>query len=158
MSELRISRISLVPGIGGFWVNDQPAIQMGAEPDGFFFKGKPVSPGFSSIREPSVAYCVMVELDYGQMAYGDCDTVLNAGYAGRPRPLRTENIPRMAELFAFMYDGKAFNGFRDAVALLDQMELERDVATPVAYGVSQALLSAAALTRRITMAEVLKDE
>src|SRR5690606_5425537 len=48
--------------------------------------------------------------------------------------------------------------FRDAVALLDQMELERDVATPIAYGVSQALLSAAALTRRITMAEVLKDE
>lgn len=158
MSDLQIKRISLVPGIGGFWVNDQPAIQTGAEPDGFFFKGKPVSPGFTSIREPSIAYCVMVELGDGLMAYGDCVTVLNAGYAGRPRPLRTENLPQAAKTLSRLFDGKTFRGFRDAAALLDDLGLEKDQATPIAYGVSQALLSAAAISRRATMAQVLKDE
>lgn len=158
MSDLKIKRISLVPGIGGFWVNDQPAIQTGAEPDGFFFKGKPVSPGFSSIREPSIAYCVMVELADGLMAYGDCVTVLNAGYAGRPRPLRTENLPQAATTLSGLFDGKTFRGFRDAAALLNDLGMEKDQATPIAYGVSQALLSAAAISRRTTMAQVLKDE
>lgn len=128
------------------------------EPDGFFFKGRPVTPGFDSIREPSVAYCVMVELADGSMAYGDCVTVLNAGYAGRPRPLRVENMPQAAKALARLYDGKSFQGFRDAVALLDDLGLERDQATPIAYGVSQALLSATAISRRATMAHVLKDE
>src|SRR5690606_15089172 len=133
---MHISKISLVAGVGGFWVNDQPAIQMGAEPDGFFFKGSPISPGFSSIREPSVAYCVMIELADGQVAYGDCVTVLNAGYAGRPLPLRPDNMPRVAGMLSDLYDGKTFRGFRDSAALLEDMGLERDIATPIAYGVS----------------------
>src|SRR5690606_12110914 len=103
-------------------------------------------------------YCVMIELADGLMAYGDCVTVLNAGYAGRPRPLRAENMPQAAKALGRLYDGKAFTGFRDSVALLDELDLEGDQVTPIAYGVSQALLSATALSRRTTMAQVLKDE
>ncbi|MFW7343355.1 methylaspartate ammonia-lyase [Pollutimonas sp. H1-120] len=158
MQDLEIRKVTLVPGIGGFWVNDQPAIQTGAEADGFFFKGKPVTPGFSAIREPSVAYCIMVELADGRVAYGDCVTVLNAGYAGRPPPLRTENLPRVEAALAAMYNAKKFKGFRQAAALLDDLDLEKELLTPVAYGMSQALLSAAALAKHTIMAQILIDE
>lgn len=158
MNTIEIARVRVVQGIGGFWVNDQPAIQMGAEPDGFFFKGSPVSPGFSSIREPSVAYCIVIELSDGQMAFGDCVTVLNAGYAGRPRPILAENLDAVQKTLSSAYEGKRFSGFREAAALLDNLDLDADVARPVAFGVSQALLSAAALASRSLMAGVLTRE
>ncbi|HWL30223.1 MAG TPA: methylaspartate ammonia-lyase [Burkholderiaceae bacterium] len=158
MNQIEIAKIKVVPGIGGFWVNDQPAIQTGAEADGFFFKGAPITPGFSAIREPSVAFCIIIELSDGQLAYGDCTTVLNAGYAGRPRPLRADDLPRVQAALAAKFEGRKFAGFRTAAALLDELELERDLLTPVAFGVSQALLSAAALASRKLMARVLMDE
>ena len=46
-----VKRVSVAPGIGGYWVNDQAAVQGGASPDGFFFEGAPVTPGFKRIRE-----------------------------------------------------------------------------------------------------------
>ncbi len=156
--DIPIARISLALGIGGFWVNDQPAIQAGAEPDGFFFRGNPLSQGFEAIREPSVAYCVSIELAGGQLAYGDCTTVLNAGYAGRPQPLRAANLPRVQADLKAAFDGKSFPSFRDAAKCLETLELEQTLAIPVAFGVSQALLSAAAVVRGVTMAQVLMDE
>lgn len=154
---MRIKRATLVAGIGGYWVNDQPAVQGGAKKDGFFFKGEPVTPGFRAIREPSVAYCVSVELDDGQHAHGDCVTVFNAGCAGRPQPLRSENLPRIQEAVAALFDGRSFAGFREAAGALDRLSPE-NWAAPVAFGVSQALLSAAALERGVCMARVLMDE
>lgn len=146
-----------MPGIGGYWVNDQPAVQQGAVRDGFFFKGEAVTPGFEAVREPSVAYCVSLELDDGQIAYGDCTTVFNAGCAGRPQPLRAANLPRISQAAAGLFDGRAFEGFRPAAAVLDQLPGET-WNLPVAFGLSQALLSAAALAKRTTMAQVLMDE
>lgn len=84
--------------------------------------------------------------------------MLNAGYAGRPRPLREADIPRVQAALSVSFEGKVFEGFRAAAALLDGLELERDLLTPVAFGVSQALLSAAALAWRKPMAQVLRDE
>jgi methylaspartate ammonia-lyase len=100
----------------------------------------------------------MIELADGRVAYGDCVTVLNAGYAGRPPPLRTENLPRVEAVLAAAYNAKKFKGFREAAALLDDLNLEKELLTPVAFGVSQALLSAAALTKHTIMAQVLIDE
>ena len=158
MSEFRIKRVQLVAGVGGFWVNDQPAIQTGATADGFFFNGRPVSPGFSAIREPSTAYCVMLELEDGQIAYGDCVTVLNLGYGGRPLPLKQEDMPAVQNALAELFVGQAFTSFRSAAQALEAPEFRNVINRPVAYGVSQALLSAAALSQHTTMASVLMDE
>lgn len=158
MAEIDIKRVSIVQGVGGFWVNDQPAIQLGAEPDGFFFKGDAVSPGFTRIREPSIAYCVMIELADGQFAYGDCVTVLNLGYGGRPLPITPEQLPALRKLASQLFDGKQFGSFREAAAVLDGQEHQEVFTRPVAYGISQALLSAAALSTHTTMARVLMRE
>ncbi len=158
MVEIDIKRITLVQGIGGFWVNDQPAIQLGAAADGFFFKGPAQSPGFSAIREPSVAYCVMLELADGQFAYGDCVTVLNLGYGGRPMPLSAGDLPLVQKTLSALFDGRKFGGFRAAATMLESEDLQEVIVRPVAFGVSQALLSAAALSARTTMARVLMRE
>jgi methylaspartate ammonia-lyase len=154
---LHIKRISLVAGIGGYWVNDQPAVQGGAQRDGFFFKGAPLTPGFRAVREPSVAYCVSLELDDGQLALGDAVTVFNAGCAGRPQPLREEHLPQAQDALARLFDGTSFAGFREAAARLRELPMHT-WQLPVAFGASQALLAAAALTRRVPMAAVLMDE
>jgi methylaspartate ammonia-lyase len=157
-SPLRISRIVLSLGAGGYWVQDQEAIQAGAKQDGFLFEGTPVLPGFRAIREPSIAYCVSLVLDDGQVAYGDCLSVFNAGHAGRPPPLREENIQRVREALSSTFIGRSFIGFRDACAALGQVQLETSLLTPVAFGVSQALLHATGIVRRMPMAKVLMAE
>ncbi|MBK8322966.1 MAG: methylaspartate ammonia-lyase [Betaproteobacteria bacterium] len=157
VSAIDIRCITFAEGIGGYWVNDQPAVQAGATRDGFFFKGDPVTPGFKAIREPSTAYCVTVELADGQLAYGDCVTVFNAGCAGRPRPLRAAHLPTVQEECGRLFDGKSFKGFRDAADALSGLSQE-SWTLPVAFGISQALLSAAALHKRVPMARVLMDE
>lgn len=155
---LEIARICLVPGVGGYWSQDQAAVQMGAEVDGFFFVGEPVTPGFEAIREPSDAYCVLLELVDGQVAYGDCLTVFNAGHAGRPPPLLRKELPRAQAAVSVVYDRQKFRGFRDAAARLEFLDVEPDIAIPVAYGVSQALLCAASLANHTTMMRTLLHE
>lgn len=152
-----IRRMSVTAGVGGYWVNDQAAVQRGAQRDGFFFAGAPVTPGFRAVREPSTAFCISLELADGQFAYGDCVTVFNAGAAGRPAPLRAEDLPAVAAALAGAFDGRSFAGFREAAAALDGWAGAR-WRLPVAFGASQALLSACALAGGTTMTEVLRRE
>src|SRR5438034_911477 len=82
-ATVTIERVRLAAGIGGYWVQDQPAIQTQAEPDGFFFRGEPVSPGFRQIREPSEAYCVLLTLADGEPVCGDCRNNVDKAIARR---------------------------------------------------------------------------
>ena len=109
-----VKRVCVAPGIVGYWVNDQAAVQGGASPDGFFFSGAPVTPGFRRVREPSAAFCISLELDDGQVALGDCVTVFNAGAAGRPRPLDADDIGAVARALQERFEGRSFAGFRAA--------------------------------------------
>ena len=153
-----IADIRLGAGIAGFWVQDQPAVQTGAQRDGFFYEGEPVSPGFREIKEPSQAYCVMLRLADGATLLGDCLTVVDAGYAGRPAPLRHEDREAVEKVLRGHLEGKRFCSFLEAAKSLDTLELPGDTARPVAYGVSQALLAAAAHATGISMAEVVARE
>ncbi|MFQ6690360.1 methylaspartate ammonia-lyase, partial [Bordetella pertussis] len=89
---IRIEAVRVTAGIGGHWINDQMAVQTGATADGYFFEGPTSSTAFPAVRSPSVAYLVSLDLADGQTAHGDCTTVANAGYAGRPLPLRREDV------------------------------------------------------------------
>jgi methylaspartate ammonia-lyase len=156
-TTFRIASFGMVEGIGGFWIADQEAVQSGAQADGFFFKGKTTSPLFDAIRTPSVAYCIALRLQDGQRAYGDCMTVANLGLGGRPDPLRLDALPALRRKLHEKFEGATFHGFRDACALLDDWPEDLG-GRPVAYGLSQAFLSAAALSSGMTPADVLRHE
>jgi len=156
-TTFRIGGFGMVEGIGGFWIADQEAVQAGAQTDGFFFKGATSSPLFEAIRTPSVAYCIALRLQDGQRAYGDCMTVANLGLGGRPNPLRSDALPAIRRRLHERLEGATFHGFRDACRMLDDWSDDLG-GRPVAYGLSQAFLNAAALSSGMTPADVLRHE
>jgi methylaspartate ammonia-lyase len=40
-----------VPARTGFFADDQAAIRIGVETDGFAYRGAPVTPGFTAVRQ-----------------------------------------------------------------------------------------------------------
>lgn len=156
-TTFRIAGFGMVEGIGGFWIADQEAVQAGAQADGFFFKGATSSPLFEAIRTPSVAYCIALRLQNGQRAYGDCMTVANLGLGGRPDPLRADALPAIRRRLHERMEGATFHGFRDACRMLEDWPDDLG-GRPVAYGLSQAFLNAAALSSGMTPADVLRHE
>ncbi len=90
MSEMRIADVIYSIGQSGYMHRDLMAIKAGAKPDGFIFHGSPVLPGYQKIVEPGTTISVMLILDDGQTAFGDCADVILAGAAGRDRVFKAE--------------------------------------------------------------------
>jgi len=155
-----IAAVRCVANEGGFFVDDQAAIRAGAVHDGFRYVGRPLTPGFSAIRESAAAVSVLLLLDNGQVAIGDCVTVQYAGVGGRDRLLTAvEAISDIDHHVAPLLVGRSLSSFR---LLADEVEALRPhgaaLSAAVRYGVSQALLDAVSRSRRCTMAEVVRDE
>ncbi|HEY5092275.1 MAG TPA: methylaspartate ammonia-lyase [Acidimicrobiales bacterium] len=157
---MKIIDVICTPIATGFFRDDQSAIRAGRTRDGFLYSGTPVTPGFTSIREPGIAVSVVLILSDGQVALGDCAEVQYAGAGGRARlssqdelmgQLRDHVVPRLV--------GRTFEGFRPLSEEIDGLVVDGEpLATSLRYGVTQALLHAAALTSGLTMAEVVQDE
>jgi methylaspartate ammonia-lyase len=157
---VRIFDVVCTPISTGFFRDDQSAIRAGRAHDGFLYAGSPVTPGFTAIREPGVAVSVVLILDDGQVALGDCAEVQYAGAGGRAPlsslddlmgQLHTHVVPRLV--------GRTFEGFRPAAEEIDALVVDgAPLATSVRYGVTQALLHAAAQASGLTMAEVVQLE
>src|SRR5690606_16717300 len=79
-------------------------------------------------------------------------------YGGRPAPVREQDLLKTQTVLRTLYEGQSFDGFRAAAELLNSTQYQDTLVRPVAFGMSQALLSAAALSARTTMARVLLRE
>jgi methylaspartate ammonia-lyase len=157
---MRILDVVCTPVDAGFFRDDQNAIRSGLGHNGFLYEGTPVTPGFREIREAGVAVSVMLILDDGQVALGDCAEVQYAGAGGRSVPLsRAQLVEQLNSHVLPRLRGRSFEGFREAAEEIDSLELAGErLSTPLRYGVTQALLHAAALTNGETMAEVVQRE
>ncbi|NEU56447.1 methylaspartate ammonia-lyase [Halorussus sp. MSC15.2] len=155
-----IARVRAVPGASGFFFDDQRAIKRGAERDGAAYRGDPVTPGFDRVRQAGEAISVLLELDDGTVATGDCAAVQYSGAGGRDPLFRAEEfVPVVEETVADALVGRPAEAFAenaDLLADLDGPDGER-LHTAVRYGVSQALLDAAATARRATKTDALAD-
>ena len=80
---MKIIDVVCSTGRTGFYFDDQRAIKNGAEHDGFTYVGEPVTEGFTSIRQAGESISVMLILEDGQVAYGDCAAVQYSGAGGR---------------------------------------------------------------------------
>src|SRR5215472_8053803 len=89
-----IREVVCAAGRAGYFNRDLPAIKRGPTADGFAYAGAPVTPGFRQIIQPGETVSVMLVLDDGQVAFGDCVDVILAGIAGRDRVFQAaEHLP-----------------------------------------------------------------
>ncbi len=158
---MKFKQIHLVKGVGGFFFDDQEAVKMGPGRDGFSYKGTPVLPGFKSVRMPGEAISVMMELDDGQLACGDCCAVQYSGAGGRdPLFLADTYIPWIQKHLVPVLMEMDPASFKSNAETIDAMTDEdgRPIHTAIRYGVTLALLDAAALSRHETMTQTVASE
>ena len=157
---MKIVDVVCVEGLTGFFADDQAAILAGAPHDGFDYVGIPITSGFVSIREPGQSLSVMLILDNGEVAHGDCAVVQYSGVGGRDPLFNALESKSIIEQFvAPLLVGKEITDFRSIASEIDNLQFSgRRISAGIRYGVTQALLDAVAKSRAITMAEVIQDE
>lgn len=157
---MRVTRVLAVPVQGGFFTDDQAAIRGGAVRDGFGYAGAPVTPGFTRIRQPAQALSVLLVLDDGQVAHGDCAAVQYAAVGGRDPVFSAAEAAHVVEtVLVPALVGRELTTYPDLADELDAIEVDGGLLhTAIRYGVSQAALDAVARGRRVTMAEVVRDD
>jgi len=157
---MKIVDIVCASGRTGFYFDDQRAIKGGAGHDGVFYVGEPVTEGFSAIRQAGEAISVMIVLEDGQIAYGDCAAVQYSGAGGRdPLFLAKDFIPVIDTYIKPQLVGKEANDFRGLCAMMEAIQVEgKRLHTAIRYGVSQAILDAVAKATGRLMCEVVADE
>jgi methylaspartate ammonia-lyase len=157
---MKIIDIICSAGKTGFYFDDQRAIKAGAGHDGFDYVGEPVTEGFKRIRQAGESISVMFILEDGQVAHGDCAAVQYSGAGGRdPLFLASDFIPVIKNEIAPKLIGRDVNEFRPLAEELDTMELNgKRLHTAIRYGLTQAILDAAAKSNKVTMAEIIKKE
>jgi len=154
--------IDLVCSAGrtGFYFDDQRAIKQGAGHDGVFYVGAPVTEGFRSVRQAGESISVMLILEDGQVAYGDCAAVQYSGAGGRdPLFLAEDFIPVIENYIKPQLVGKEAEDFRGLCAMMEAITVEgKRLHTAIRYGLSQAILDAVAKATNRLMCEVVADE
>ncbi|MER8912078.1 methylaspartate ammonia-lyase [Mesorhizobium sp. M0854] len=156
---MQIKDVLLAPGNGAFFYDDQEAIRSGAIQDGFIYIGAPTTPGFESIRIPASSLSVGLVLTDDTVVWGDMMNVQYSGAGGRDPLFDTNQIsdltsrvvaPRLLDVDA--------SRFRNSCAKAFEPVEHQRLPLAVEYGVSQALLRAAAHLHRTTMAEIVCSE
>jgi methylaspartate ammonia-lyase len=143
MAELTIADVLAVPVTGAYFADDQAAIKAGAVRDGLAYDG--------DVRAPAEAVSVLLRLSDGHVAHGDCVSVQYSGVGGRePRLRAAELADTITREIAPRLRGRAVTGFREAGC--------EGFGAAADYGLSQALLDAAAHRAGTTMAEVIRAE
>jgi methylaspartate ammonia-lyase len=157
-----IADVLAVPVVAGFYSDDQAAIREGRSHDGFHYAGRPLTPGFHSVRQPGEALSILIVTDDGLVAHGDAASVQYSAAGGREGPLTAQAARGLvASMVAPALLGRPLDAFRPLAERLEALVAGPDAAAlpaAVRYGASQALLDAVAQTRRCTMAEVIRDE
>lgn len=147
-------------GRTGFYFDDQRAIKGGAGHDGMFYVGAPVTEGFTAVRQPGESISVMLILEDGQVAYGDCAAVQYSGAGGRdPLFLARDFIPIIDQHIKPRLVGKEADDFRGLCAMMEAIQVDgKRLHTAIRYGLSQAILDAVAKATGRLMCEVVADE
>ncbi|MCL2367119.1 MAG: methylaspartate ammonia-lyase [Oscillospiraceae bacterium] len=157
---MKIVDVICAPGRTGFFFDDQRAIKGGAQQDGSAYRGTPVTEGFTSVRQAGEAISVMLMLEDGQIAWGDCAAVQYSGCGGRdPLFLAEHFIPFIEQHLKPILAGREITTFREMAEEIEAFEVDgQRLHTAIRYGVSQALLDAVAKSKHQMMCEVIAEE
>jgi methylaspartate ammonia-lyase len=156
-----IANLITSPGLTGFFDDDQRAIKRGAGHDGFFYEGDPVTAGFRSIRMAGQSISVMLVLDDGQVAWGDCAAIQYSGAGGRYLAFVAEDfMPVINERIAPLLKDAELSEFRALADTVENLEDEpgHKIHSAIRYGVTQAILDAVAKSRHALPCEIIAEE
>ncbi|MER8786135.1 methylaspartate ammonia-lyase, partial [Mesorhizobium sp. M1006] len=156
---MQIKDVLLAPGNGAFFYDDQEAIRSGAIQDGFIYVGEPITPGFKSIRIPASSLSVGLVLTDETVVWGDMMNVQYSGTGGRDPLFDTNQISDLTSsvVVSRLLDVDTSRYLEACAKVLAPHQHER-LPLAIEYGVSQALLRAAAHLQRKTMAEIICAE
>jgi methylaspartate ammonia-lyase len=157
---MKIKNVVYAVGRSGYFNKDLKATKAGARPNGSFLEGKPLTPGYTKIVQPGFIISVMLVLEDDQIAVGECADVIFSGHAGRdPLFVPAEHMPLLESQIRQWLVGRDVSTFRSNAEEIDRFENDgRRLHTALRYGLTQALLSAAALATHGTIAEVVAEE
>lgn len=157
---MKIQHASFVPGNSSFYFDDQKAIKQGATQDGFVYVGQPLTPGFRAIRQAGECVSVLLQLEDGSVAIGDCAAVQYSGAGGRdPLFLSQQFVPFLEQHLKPLLEGRDVSAFLPNAKFFDMLEVQgQRLHTAIRYGLTQALLDATALATRRLKAEVICNE
>ncbi len=157
---MKIKDVIISKSYTGFFFDDQKAIKSGAINDGFLYVGKPTLPGFTSIRQKGEAISLQLVLENGMVGFGDCAAVQYSGTGGRdPLFLADEYIPFIEKEIKPLLIGESVDNFKTLADKYDKMTVEgKKLHTAIRYGLTQAFLSATAINKGKTMAEIVREE
>ena len=158
---MRIKKVLYAGGRTGFFFDDQQAIKAGAVADGEAYLGKPCTEGFSAVRQAGESVSVLLLLEDGQLAWGDCAAVQYSGTGGRdPLFLAQAFIPVMEAYVTPALEGAEITSFREMASRIESIITAEGARlhTAIRYGVTQALLDAVAKATGRLMCRVVADE
>ncbi|WP_434779644.1 methylaspartate ammonia-lyase [Neisseria sp. Ec49-e6-T10] len=158
---MKITQLVCSAGKTGFFFDDQKAIKTDAKADGNTYVGTPVTDGFTQIRQAGESISVMLVLEDGQVAYGDCAAVQYSGAGGRdPLFLAKDFIPVIEKEIKPLLVGKDITSFKEMAEKVDHLKTAegKQLHTAIRYGVTQAILDAVAKAQHKQMAQVIADE
>ena len=157
---MKITNLLCAPGRSGYFNKDLAAVRGGARQEGFGYIDPPVTPGFTQVVQPGEALSVMLLLEDGQVAYGDCIDVIFTGAAGRDPLFKAEQHRTVVEgTVRDLLVGRECGVFRPLAKEVEAFRVDgKPLHTALRYGISQALLHAAALAHRCTAAEIVATE
>ncbi len=158
---MHIEKVLAAPGLTGFYFDDQHAIKSGAREDGATYLGKPLTAGFTEVRQRGESLSIMLLLSDGQIAYGDCAAVQYSGADGRdPLFLAEDYLSFVEGYLAEQLLGREVSSFRELAVEFDSLVAPEgnSLHTALRYGLTQALLSAVAMKEKKLMCEVLAEE
>jgi methylaspartate ammonia-lyase len=147
-------------GRSGYFNKDLQAIRVGATPNGFSYDGAPCTPGFRRVCQPGECISVMLLLDDGQVAMGDCMDVIFTGAAGRDVLFRArDHLGALETGVRALLRHRACDTFAPLALEVDAYTHQgQRLHTALRYGITQALLHAVSLAQHCTMAEVIAHE
>ena len=157
---MKIVNAVCAPGRSGFYFDDQQAIKDGAIADGANYRGTAVTEGFKSVRQAGESISIMLVLEDGQVAFGDCAAVQYSGAGGRDPLFLADDFIKVIEEHVFpSLIGKSATHFKQLAEELEALKIAgQNLHTAIRYGVSQALLDAVAKANKMMMCEVIADE
>lgn len=158
---MRIVDVIVTQGVTGFYFDDQKAIKLGAIQDGFAYQGPPRTSGFSAVRQRGESSSIMLLLEDGQVAFGDCAAVQYSGAGGRdPLYLAGDFNPIIMTEIAPKLIGRELTSFRTMADEFDGLlnPSGSKYHTAIRYGVTQAILDGVAKAKKRTMAQVIAEE